>query len=129
MRAFRSFPRSFPHLWIDAVDAGGALTETAEALWRGALERISAGVISPGAKPWIEGTRALELSGDTIVLAVPSAFAKQWLEDHYAGALADALGDAAGRPMGMQVKIDTSRPAEIANVSGVARRSPYFGPK
>ena len=72
----RSFPRSFPHLWIDAVEAGGALTETAEALWRGALQRISAGVISPGARPWIDGTRAVELSGDTIVLAVPSAFAK-----------------------------------------------------
>jgi chromosomal replication initiation ATPase DnaA len=53
---------------------------------------MGAGAISPGAKPWIEGTRAIGISGDTMVLAVPSAFAKQWLEDHYAGALAEALG-------------------------------------
>jgi chromosomal replication initiator protein len=103
------------------VEAGGALTETAEALWRGALQRISAGVISPGARPWIDGTRAVELSGDTIVLAVPSAFAKQWLEDHYAGALADALGDAAGRPLGMQVKVEATpaadSPVDVAVIS------------
>jgi chromosomal replication initiator protein len=95
------------------------LTETAEALWRGALQRITAGVLSPGARPWIEGTRAVELAGDTIVLAVPSAFAKQWLEDHYAGALADALGDAAGRPLGLRVKVDSAQADRALDVAVV----------
>ena len=85
------------------------MTDTAEALWKSALERIGSGVLSPGAKPWIAGTRAVRISGDTMVLAVPSAFAKQWLEDHYAGALADALGQSAGRPLGLEVTIDSQR--------------------
>jgi chromosomal replication initiator protein len=88
---------------------GLVVTDTAEALWQSALERIGSGVLSPGAKPWISGTRAVRISGDTMVLAVPSAFAKQWLEDHYAGALADALGESAGRPLGLEVTIDPQR--------------------
>ena len=101
------------------------MTEAAEALWRGALERINASALSPGAKPWIEGTRAVELSGDTIVLAVPSAFAKQWLEDHYAGALADAVGDAAGRPLGVQVRVDAaSAPEGIPDLSVETKPDP-----
>jgi chromosomal replication initiator protein len=91
------------------VEAGGLVQETAEALWRSALQRIRAGVLSPGAKPWIEGTRAVRIAGDTMVLAVPSAFAKKWLEDHYAGALAEALGDSAGRPLDLQVTVDPAR--------------------
>jgi chromosomal replication initiator protein len=70
---------------------------------------MGSGAISPGAKPWIDGTRAVEVSGDTMVLAVPSAFAKQWLEDHYAGALSEALGQTAGRPLSLQVTIDPQR--------------------
>jgi chromosomal replication initiator protein len=85
------------------------VADTAEALWQSALQRIGSGVLSPGAKPWIAGTRAVRISGDTMVLAVPSAFAKQWLEDHYAGALADALGQSAGRPLGLEVTIDPPR--------------------
>ena len=88
------------------------MTDAAETLWRSALQRMGTGAISPGAKPWIEGTRAIGLSGDTMVLAVPSAFAKQWLEDHYAGALSDALGQSAGRPLSLQVTIDPQRVEE-----------------
>ena len=85
------------------------MQQTAEALWQSALQRIRPGALSPGAKPWIESTRAVELAGDTMVLAVPSAFAKKWLEDHYAGPLADALGDSAGRPLSLQVTVDPDR--------------------
>ncbi|TMK16503.1 MAG: chromosomal replication initiator protein DnaA [Actinobacteria bacterium] len=55
----------------------------------------------------------LRIAGDTMVLAVPSAFAKKWLEDHYAGALADALGDSAGRPLALHVTVDPARVAPI----------------
>ena len=87
------------------------MQETAEALWQNALQRIRPGALSPGAKPWIESTRAVKLAGDTMVLAVPSAFAKKWLEDHYAGPLADALGDSAGRPLELRVTVDPERNA------------------
>ena len=94
------------------------MTETAEALWQNALHRIGADVFSPGAKPWIEGTRALRIAGDTMVLAVPSAFAKKWLEDHYAGALAEALGQSAGRPLDLHVTVDPDRLVSLSPDAG-----------
>ena len=104
------------------------MTETAEALWRGALQRIRAGALSPGAKPWIEGTRAVRIAGDTIVLAVPSAFAKQWLEDRYAGVLSEALGQIAGRPLGLEVTIDPQRPQAPDDPAASSRPDPPARP-
>jgi chromosomal replication initiator protein len=109
------------------------VTETAETLWRSALQRIRSGAISPGAKPWIEGTRPVRLSDDTIVLAVPSAFAKEWLESRYAGLLSETLGQIAGHPVGVEVTIDPHRTAPTASpapegagapVVAAARRAP-----
>ncbi len=85
------------------------MSETAEALWASALQRLRSSSLSPGAKPWIEGTRPVRLNGDTIVLAAPSAFAKEWLESRYATLLTDALGEAAGRHLDLEVLVDTDR--------------------
>jgi chromosomal replication initiator protein len=85
------------------------VTETAETLWRSTLQRIRSGALSPGAKPWIEGTRPVRLAGDMMVLAVPSAFAKEWLESRYAGLLSETMGEIAGHPVGVQVTIDPQR--------------------
>ncbi|MGH2725458.1 MAG: DnaA ATPase domain-containing protein, partial [Actinomycetota bacterium] len=85
--------------------------ETAEALWASALQRLRASSLSPGAKPWIEGTRPVRLSGNTLVLAAPSAFAKEWLESRYATLLADTLGAVAGRHLDVQVTVDSRRAA------------------
>jgi len=104
------------------------VTDTAESLWESALQRMGSGALSPVAKPWIEGPRAVHISGDTMILAVPSAFAKKYVEDHYAGALTKALGQSAGRPLGFQVTIDEPRdqPSDVA-VSAPAR-DPGRGP-
>jgi chromosomal replication initiator protein len=91
------------------VDSEGALTETAEALWESALELLRSTTLSPGAKPWIEGTRPVRLSGNTIVLAAPSAFAKEWLESHYGPLLSNTLGEVAGRHLDVQVTVDHTR--------------------
>ena len=83
------------------------MAETAEALWESALERLRTSALSPGAKPWIEGTRPVRLTGNTIVLAAPSAFAKEWLESRYASLLTETLGSVAGRHLDVQVMVDT----------------------
>ncbi|MGH2784954.1 MAG: chromosomal replication initiator protein DnaA [Actinomycetota bacterium] len=83
------------------------MNETAEALWESALQRLREATLSPGAKPWIEGTRPVRLSGNTIVLAAPSAFAKEWLETKYATLLTHTLGEIAGRHLDVQVLVDS----------------------
>ncbi|MGH2792843.1 MAG: chromosomal replication initiator protein DnaA [Actinomycetota bacterium] len=94
---------------------GRVVSETAEALWESALQRLRETTLSPGAKPWIEGTRPVRLSGNTIVLAAPSAFAKEWLETKYATLLTHTLGEIAGRHLDVQVLVDSKAvPASTA---------------
>jgi chromosomal replication initiator protein len=92
------------------------VTDAAEALWRSALQRIGPASLSPVARPWVEHAAAVRLSGDTMTLAVPNAFAKQYLEDHYASALTEALEQSAGRPVGLNVTVDPAR-AEAAETT------------
>jgi chromosomal replication initiator protein len=87
-------------------------TETVEQLWERTLARLRERLPSPGARPWIEGTRALSMKGEEILLQAPSAFAKDWLENRYAALLAEALGAEAGRPLHVRVTVQSGREAE-----------------
>jgi chromosomal replication initiator protein len=89
-------------------------TETVEQLWERTLARLRERLPSPGARPWIEGTRALSMKDSEIVLAAPSAFAKDWLENRYAALLAEALGAEAGRPLHVRVTVQAARTGEPA---------------
>ena len=100
------------------------MTEPAETLWRSALQRIRSGALSPGARPWIEGTRPVRYAGDTMVLAVPSAFAKEWLESRYAGLLSETLGEIAGHPVGVQVTVDPHRSEPEVEAPGSGGTAP-----
>ena len=90
------------------------MTETAEALWASALQRLRSSTLSPSEKPWIEGARPVGLTGDTIVLAAASAFAKDRLENRYASLIADTLDAVAGRHLDVQVTLDATRPEPVA---------------
>ncbi len=81
-----------------------------DVIWQRTLATLRDRLPSPGAKTWIEGSRPLSLSGDEIVLGVPSAFAKEWLETRYAGLVTEALQAAAERPLSLSVTVD-ARPA------------------
>ena len=90
------------------------VTDTVEQLWERTLARLRQRLPSPGARPWIEGTRAISLRGEEIVLAAPSAFAKDWLENRYAVLLAEALGAEAGRPLHVRVTVQPSHSTDVA---------------
>lgn len=108
----------YPHLWITLVDhphvenvrAEGSLVGEAEELWRQTLITARERIGSPGALAWVEGTKAIDLEGDTIVLAAPSAFAKEWFEKRYSPLLVDVLSETAGRHIGLRVTVDITDP-------------------
>jgi chromosomal replication initiator protein len=78
----------------------------AEELWGRTLATVRDRIGSPGARAWVEGTRVLRLAGDTMVLAAPSEFARQWLQNRYAQTLSDALTETAGREVRLEVTVD-----------------------
>lgn len=83
--------------------------DEAEELWGRTLASVRDRIGSPGARAWVDSTRPLSLAGDTMLLAAPSAFAKEWLENRYAGLLADALRATAGRDVRLKVTVDPAR--------------------
>ncbi|MCA1832635.1 MAG: chromosomal replication initiator protein DnaA [Actinomycetota bacterium] len=97
-------------------------------MWGRALATLVRRLPSP-AKPWVEGSRAVRLADDVVVLAAPSAFAKERLETRFAGLLTEALEGAVGRPVGLEVTIDERPPpapeiAEEAADAAPATRAP-----
>src|SRR5439155_23109570 len=62
--------------------------------------------IMPGARAWVDSTRPVRLHDDTMELAAPSAFAKEWLENRYAHTITEALRETAGRDVRLKVTVD-----------------------
>src|SRR6476619_837042 len=52
-------------------------------------------------KAWLAQIRPVALSGDTLVLAVPDEFVKEWIEQRYAPTVVTALGRVRSDPQGL----------------------------
>ena len=84
---------------------------------------------------WFQGVRPLGLDGDVLVLGVPSIVACERIRSSYSGLLADALKDATGRELRVELLVDTEErnddpvqvgarsPADAGVESAVSRRS------
>ncbi|MHB8510771.1 MAG: chromosomal replication initiator protein DnaA [Actinomycetota bacterium] len=108
------------------------VTQNVGDLWGRTVTRMRNRLPSPGARPWIEGTRAISWLDDTVVLAAPSAFAKEWLETRYAAELRDSLSAEAGHDLQVRITIDPGSAFESDQISvepQPARPQPIQSPK
>src|SRR5205814_617526 len=81
------------------------LAEEAEVLWGRTLANVRERIM-PGARACVDSTRPVRLHDDTMELAAPSAFAKEWLENRYAHTITEALRETAGRDVRLKVTVD-----------------------
>ena len=79
------------------------LHEDAAAIWASCLESFDAAGSTH--KAWLAQTRPVAVAGDTLVLAVPDEFVKEWVEHRYAPTVTAALARVAGRPLGVRVTV------------------------
>ncbi len=97
----------------------------AEELWGRTIATVRDRFGSSG-HAWVEGARPLTLSEDTLVVATPTAFHKEWLEKRYSTVLSEALSSTIGRPVSLKVTVDPEHapttPVEIP-VEPAPRRS------
>ena len=63
---------------------------------------------------WFGRTEAVTLDGDSLVLAVPSLFVKEWIEERYATQLSEAASSAAARPLSVALVVDEALAQEPA---------------
>ncbi len=74
-------------------------------LWDRSLEGVLSTVGSPTQRQWLRATRPVGFSDDTVVLATPHAFAREWLDTRCGDRIREALSSAAGRPLSVVITV------------------------
>ena len=77
--------------------------DDAPAIWTACLESLDGAGSTH--KAWLAQIRPVALAGDTMVLAVPDEFVKEWIEQRYAPTVTNALARVAGRPLDIRVTV------------------------
>lgn len=92
---------------------------TAERLWSEVSGRLRSSLNATTYSTWFGGVSALELDGDTLVLAVPNEFTRDWIEGHFRGLIGAAIRDVLGHERPLELRVVEPQPAE----QSVARAS------
>jgi chromosomal replication initiator protein len=86
-------------------------------LWNESLEEVMSSVVSPAQRQWLAATHPVGFSEDTVVLASPHAFAREWLERSCGEKIRSALSQAAGRSLTVVITVQT-RPEPVDHLRG-----------
>ncbi|MBB6450598.1 chromosomal replication initiator protein [Geomicrobium halophilum] len=65
-------------------------------LWEQTLNNIKERVSKPSFETWLKATEPLKLENETLMVAAPNEFAKDWLEDRYAEIISTTLHEITG---------------------------------
>ncbi|MFS8639495.1 MAG: chromosomal replication initiator protein DnaA, partial [Symbiobacteriaceae bacterium] len=83
-------------------------------VWAEALQLIERQLTRPTYEAWLRNTRPVSLDDQTLVLAVPNQFARDWVLERCAGAIIEAVRMVLGRDIRLDVVVDPS-PAQGGN--------------
>jgi len=70
--------------------------ESIEDLWNAVLENIQEKVSKPSFDTWLKSTKPLALDKNTLIIAAPSEFAKEWLENQYTDLISEVIEEITG---------------------------------
>ncbi len=76
-----------------------------ESLWSESLEGVMRTVSSPAQRQWLTATRPVGFSDDTVILASPHTFAREWLDTRCGERIRTALSEAAGRELTVVITV------------------------
>jgi chromosomal replication initiator protein len=79
------------------------LHDDAAAIWTACLESLDGAGSTH--KAWLAQIRPVAVAGDTLVLAVPDEFVKEWIEQRYATTVTATLARVVGRPLDIRVTV------------------------
>jgi chromosomal replication initiator protein len=86
-------------------------------LWQESLHVVMRTVASPAQRQWLAATHPVGFSQDTVVLASPHAFAREWLERSCGAKIRSALSEAAGRDLDVVITVQTNpEPVDVAPI-------------
>lgn len=71
--------------------------EHLEELWSKVLSEMEKQVSKPSFETWLKSTKLLSYKQDTLTIAAPNSFARDWLENHYVHQIASILHELTGK--------------------------------
>jgi chromosomal replication initiator protein len=88
---------------------------TAEGLWSEISGRLRGALNDTTYSTWFGEVSGLELDGETLVLAIPNDFTRDWIEGHFRGLIGAAVRDILGaeRPLELRVATPKQLPAPL----------------
>ena len=81
-------------------------------LWAESLAEVMLTVTSPAQRQWLAATHPVGFSEDTIILASPHSFAREWIDRNCGDTIRTALGNAAGRELTVVITVQAN-PAPV----------------
>jgi chromosomal replication initiator protein len=77
-------------------------------LWDQALSIIETKLSKPSFETWLKSTKATAINDDTLFIAAPNEFSRDWLENRYLKLITDTIYELTGE--NMKIKLITSDP-------------------
>jgi chromosomal replication initiator protein len=84
----------------------------AKQVWQAALGELQLKVPGPSYQTWLRNTSIAEWKEGMVAIAVPSNFAKEWLEKRFSKLIADTLNNIVGHPV--EVRFEVKTPPRVA---------------
>jgi chromosomal replication initiator protein len=109
---------------MSGVSVAAASTLDLEDLWARSLDQVVDTVTSPAQRQWLTATQPVGFSDDTVVLATPHAFAREWLDTRCGDLIRGALSEAAGRDLSVVITVQP-RPEPLDGSSAIREAAPY----
>jgi chromosomal replication initiator protein len=98
-----------------------------EELWNDSLDVVMRTVSSPAQRQWLAATQPVGFSDDTVILATPHSFAREWLDTRCGDRIRDAFSAAAGRPLTVVITVQP-RPEPVGDLPTGASTAPLAVP-
>lgn len=90
-----------------------------QTLWTQALIQLEEKVSRPSYETWLKDTEPLELSGEYLVISVPSDFVREWLENRYSQLIKEVIKEIAGVPLSIKFIVKSPLSGKFGGNGGV----------
>jgi chromosomal replication initiator protein len=98
-------------------------------LWSRCLQSIQEKVPRQSFETWLRPTEILSLSDEAVVIQVPNAFFSEWIEQHYAHYIVDAILELTGRSPAITFSVSSERGTFLTDITARPQEKPTPRPK
>src|SRR6185437_17035548 len=89
-------------------------SDTSTELWESALEALQRKFSKPVFEMWVKPIRLVSMSGNELLLAVHSNFAREWVENRLKSQIISVLSDVFDTPIELKLTVAENEAAPAA---------------